>query len=128
MSIYQDSIQAFIKVIESQPHVISTEDWVELKQLLNNLSSEDEEIVETIENWLQLEARSQLLQAYLHYGQQLELLSNPQPIDIDTDLGLRDSKSPTPPNQPSQSSKELLENSLAKNSPLSDNSNSNKKS
>ncbi|NJL10079.1 MAG: hypothetical protein HC908_07655 [Calothrix sp. SM1_7_51] len=123
MSIYQDSIQAFIKVIESQPQVISTEDWVELKQLTNKLSSSDEEILETIESWLQSQSRSQFLQAY---EQQLELLSKRKFIGSFPWVG--GIKFLTPPNQPSQSSKELLKNALVKNSPLSDNSNSNQKS
>ncbi|MGH7998056.1 MAG: hypothetical protein ACREPR_01105, partial [Brasilonema sp.] len=97
MSIYDNNIQAFIKVIESQPHVISTQDWAELHQLSGNLSEDKEEIAERIENWLQPESRRQILQAY---GKQLELLISSYPIDLDVNLGMGGSKSPTPLNQP----------------------------
>ncbi|OUL20363.1 hypothetical protein [Nostoc sp. 106C] len=117
MSIYDNNIQAFIEVIELQPDVISTDDWAELQQISSNLSADKEEIAEFIENWLQPESRSQILQAY---RQQLKLISSSHPIDLNINLGIGGSKSPTPPNQPSPSSKELIENTIKKNSPLSD--------
>ncbi|MEH2252480.1 hypothetical protein [Nostoc sp.] len=124
MSIYDNNIQAFIKVIELQPDVISTADWAELHQISSNLSEDKEEISEIIENWLQPEFRSQILQAY---RQQLELLSSSHSIDLDINLGIGGSKSPTPPNQTSPSSKELLDNAIKKNSPLSNNTKTNQK-
>ncbi|MBW4630488.1 MAG: hypothetical protein KME30_00890 [Iphinoe sp. HA4291-MV1] len=124
MSIYDNNIQAFIKVIESQSHVISTNDWAKLHQLSGNLSEDKEEIAERIENWLQPESRRQILQAY---SKELELLISSNPIDLDVNLGMGGSKSPTPANQPSPFLKQLLDNAIKKNSPLLDNTKNNQK-
>ncbi len=115
MSIYENSIRAFIQVIESKSNLISHQDWDELHQLPSNLPEDVEEISEIIENWLQLDSRNQILQAY---EQKLEVISSSSSIDLDKDLGMAKSQSPTQPNQHSQSYKELLDNSIKKNSPL----------
>ncbi|MEH1836325.1 MAG: hypothetical protein V7L29_30800 [Nostoc sp.] len=125
MSVYKNSILAFIQVLDSQSKLIPTQDWNELQQLPSQLPDDDEEISEIIENWLKPESRSQLLEAY---KQNLQSLSAASPIDLDKNLGIANSKSQTPVNQPSESSKELLENTIKKNSPLSDNTKSNQKS
>ncbi|NJN13070.1 MAG: hypothetical protein HC836_42675 [Richelia sp. RM2_1_2] len=115
MSIYENSIRAFIQVIESKSNLISHQDWDELHQLPSNLPEDAEEISEIIENWLQLDSRNQILQAY---EQKLEVISSSSSIDLDKDLGIANSQSPTQPNQHSQPYKELLDNSIKKNSPL----------
>ena len=115
MSIYENSIRAFIQVIEFKSDLISHQDWVELHQLSSNLPEDLEEISEIIENWLQLDYRNQILQAY---EQKLEVISSSSSIDLDKNLGIANSQSPTKPNRPSQPYKELLDNSIKKNSPL----------
>ena len=116
MSISENSIQAFIQVIESESNLISHQDWVELNQLASNLPEDAEEISEKIENWLQLDSRNQIYQAYDRQLQQVP--SSLSFRDLDVNLGMANSQSPTKPNQPSQSFKELLDNAIKKNSPL----------
>lgn len=125
MSIYKNSIKAFIQVLDSQSNLIPTPDWKELQQLSSQLPEDDEEISEILENWLQPKSRSQVLEAY---KQNLESISAKFPIDVSRNIGIANSKSPTPANQPSESSKELTENAIKRNSPLSDNTKSNQKS
>ncbi|MDJ0898017.1 MAG: hypothetical protein QNJ55_04340 [Xenococcus sp. MO_188.B8] len=115
MSIYQNSIQAFIQVIESESNLISHQDWVDLNQLVSDLSEDAEEISKIIEDWLELNSRNQILQAY---ERQPEVIISSSSIDSDKNLGPGNTKSPTKPNQPSQSDKELLDNAIKKNSPL----------
>ncbi|MBD2604081.1 hypothetical protein H6G81_05965 [Scytonema hofmannii FACHB-248] len=117
MSIYENSVQAFIYVLESKSDLFSTQDWSELNQLASSLSEDVEEIAEEIENWLQPESRSQILQAY---EERLKALTSSSTIDLDKNLGPGNTKSPTPPNQPSESSRELLDNAIKKNSSLPD--------
>ena len=114
MSVYQNSVLAFIQVLETQSKIILIPDWNELQQLSSQLPKDDEEIVEVLENWLQPKSRSQLLEAYKH---NLELLAAEFPIK-NTNIGIANSQSKTTPNQPSESSQELIENAINKNSPL----------
>ena len=107
MSVYRNSIESFVDVIESD--LISSKDLAELEQLVSQLPEEDEEISKAIENWLQPKSRSQIRQAY---EERLEALINPSDIDIDKNLGLAGSRSRTPPNQPSLVSKVLLLNAI----------------
>jgi hypothetical protein len=124
MSVYQTSILAFIQVLQSQANVISIQDWQELHQLSNDLpANDDEEISLILENWLKSASRSQLLEAY---KQNLKLLVATSNIDLEVNIGIANSKSPTPVNQPSESSKELLDNAIKNNSPLSDKQKSSK--
>ena len=124
MSIYRNSIQAFIQVLDTQSKLIPTQDWNELKQLSSQLPEDNEEIVEILENWLQPESRNQLLEAY---KQNLKSLTVASPIDVDRNIGIANSKSQTPVNQPSESSKELVDNAIKNNSPLSENTKPDKK-
>ena len=112
MSIYTNSTRAFIELFESG--LISTQEWNEFNQQTRNLL-ENEEICEAIENWL--ESRPEILQAY---EEQMEILQSSSSIDLDKDLGPGKTNSPTPPNQPSQSSRELLDNAIKKNSSASE--------
>lgn len=124
MSIYQNSIKAFIQVLDSQSKLIPTQDWNELQQLSNQLPEDNEEISEILENWLQSESRSQLLEAYKQY---LKSLTAASPIDVNTNIGIAGGQSPTPVNQPSEPSKELIDNAIKNNSPLSENTKTDKK-
>lgn len=118
MSVYQNSILAFIQVLESQTNLITNQDWTELQQLPNKLPENDiEEISEILENWLQSESRNQLLATY---KQNLKLLTATSPVDAGINIGIGNSKSQTPPDKASPSSKELLDNAIKNNSPLSD--------
>lgn len=116
MSIYRNSIEAFIQVLDSQSKLIPTQDWNELQQLSSQLPEDNEEIVEILENWLQSESRNQVLEAY---KQNLESITDKLPINVSTNIGIANSKSQTPANQPSESSKELVDNAIKNNSPLS---------
>ncbi len=111
-------IQAFIKVIEFQSHVISLEDKVELQQLVSNLPENNQQIVKIIENWLQSKSSNQFFQAY---EQQLELISNSHSSDSNKEMNTGDSKFSTSPNQSSSSCKVLVENAIKQNCSLSDN-------
>ncbi|WP_375515804.1 hypothetical protein [uncultured Nostoc sp.] len=124
MSIYRNSIQAFIQVLDSQSKLILTQDWNELQQLSSQLPEDNEEIVKILENWLQPESRNQLLEAYKQYLKSLTVVSF---IDVDRNIGIANSKSQTPVNQPSESSKELVDNAIKNNSPLSENTKTDKK-
>ncbi|MEH1965609.1 hypothetical protein [Nostoc sp.] len=117
MSISRNSIEAFIQVLDSQSNLIPTQDWNELQQLSNQLPEDNEEIVEILENWLQSESRNQVLEAY---KQNLESITDKLPINVSANIGIANSKSQTPVNKPSESSKELVDNAIKNNSPLSD--------
>lgn len=118
MSVDKNSIQAFIQILNSQSNLISQTDWDELLRLYSNLpENDDTEISERLENWLQASSRSQLLAIYI---QNLKAISAASSIDVDTNLGIGNSKSQAPANQTSPSSKKLLDNAIKENSPLSD--------
>jgi hypothetical protein len=114
MSISERTIKAFIQVIESQPTLLSIEDWTDLCELASNLPEDAEEISTIIRSWLKPEERNQIQEAF-----ELQRKNIPSSFSFsDQKLGIANSKSPTPPNQPSQSSKELIENVIKNNSPL----------
>ena len=116
MSAYQRTIQAFVKLIESESSLFSREDWDNLDKLASNLPEDSQEISTEIRNWLKLESRSQIKQAFDKKRQEIpsELTKS------ENTLGLGGAKWPTPANQPSESSKELIQNAIKLNSPLSD--------
>lgn len=124
MSVSEKSIQAFIKVLESESELLSNQDWADLEQLVGNLPEDSEEISAAIQTWLQLESRSQIREAY---KTQRKGLVSSSSIDLNKNLGPGNTKSPTPPNQPSPSSRELLDNAIKKNSSSSDSSASKQK-
>ncbi|MDK2410893.1 CHAT domain-containing protein [Aphanizomenon sp. PH219] len=116
MSAYQRTIQAFVKLIESESSLFSREDWDDLDKLASNLPEDSEEISSEIRNWLELESRSQIKQAFDKKRQEIPSELNKS----ETTLGPGGAKSPTQTNQPSESSKELIGNAIKLNSPLSD--------
>ena len=115
MSVDRNSVQAFMQILDSQSNLISLQDWDELQQLSSSLPEDDAEISEMLENWLRTESHSQLLAAY---KQNLQKISATSTIDVSINIGIGGSKSQTPANQPSPSSKELLDNAIKNNSPL----------
>ena len=115
MSVDRNSIQAFIQILDSPSNLISLQDWDELQQLSSSLPEDDAEISEMLENWLRTESHSQLLAAY---KQNLQKISATSTIDVSINIGIGGSKSQTPANEPSPSSKELLDNAIKNNSPL----------
>jgi hypothetical protein len=115
MSAYQRTIQAFVKLIESESSLFSREDWDNLDKLASNLPEDLEEISTAIRNWLKLESRSQIKQAFDRKRQEIPSeLTNGE----NHTLGPGGAKWPT--HQPSESSKELIQNAIKLNSPLSD--------
>ncbi|MEH2318357.1 hypothetical protein [Nostoc sp.] len=123
MSVSERTIKAFIQVIESQPTLLSIEDWTDLRDLASNLPENTEEISTIIRSWLKLEERNQIQEAF-----ELQRKNIPSSFSFSNQqLGIANSKSLTPLNQPSQASKQLIENAIKNNSPLSDNTKNNQK-
>ncbi|MEH2423459.1 MAG: hypothetical protein V7K48_21860 [Nostoc sp.] len=123
MSVSERTIKAFIQIIETQSILFSTKDWADLHELASNLPEDTEEISTIIRNWLKLEQRNQIQEAFEIQRKNISSsfsFSNQQ-------LGIANSKSPTPVDQPSESSKKLIENAVKNNSPLSENTKPDKK-
>lgn len=124
MSVSERTIKAFIQVIETQSTLFFIEDRTDLHQLVSSLPEDAEEISTIIRNWMKLEERNEIREAF-----DTQRKNIPSSFSFsDQDLGIGGSKSPTPPNQPSPFSKELLENSVKEHLPLSDDTKSNQKS
>jgi len=120
MSAYQRTIQAFVKLIESESSLFSREDWDDLDKLASNLPEDSEEISTEIRNWLKLESRSQIEQAFDKKRQEIRQEIPSELTNSENTLGLGGAKLQIPLNQPSESSKELIQNAIKLNSPLSD--------
>jgi hypothetical protein len=117
MSVYRANIEAFLQAIESQPNLLSIQDWAELEKIKSDLpEDDDEEILEILENWLSLESRSQIRAAFENQRNNISSSSSLSSVT----LGRNNSQSSASPDKPSESSKELLDNIIKKNSPLSD--------
>ncbi|MEM1394846.1 MAG: hypothetical protein AAGG00_16455 [Cyanobacteria bacterium P01_H01_bin.150] len=112
MSNYEKQILDFIHIIEHQSDIFSHSDWLELHELNKELSDDDEEIYQEINSWLQSESHSHVLQAYQEQSKEGD---DSDSIDFGITLGAARSKSSTSP-----STKELLDNAIQRNSPLSD--------
>ena len=104
---------AFTQIIKNPANLISDQIRRELNQLSDLLPEDDEDIVEKIEDWLKF--HPSLLAAYKENLQSMDLS-----LTKDGNLGPGGATSPTPANQPSESSKELIQNAIKENSPLSD--------
>ncbi|MEA5581317.1 hypothetical protein VB620_08195 [Nodularia harveyana UHCC-0300] len=114
MSAYQRTIQAFVKVIESESSLFSQEDWLSLTKLMDNLPDDSEKIANGIRDWLK--SRTQLNEVFKNKRQEI-----PSSLNGDNQtLGPGGTKSQTPANQMSESSKEQIQNAIKENSPLSD--------
>jgi hypothetical protein len=118
MSIYENRILAFIQVIESG--LIPTEEWADLEDLPSQLPEDMEGIYEEIENWLQPESRLPIREAYKQRWQAIDSSSSSSSsIDPSKTLGQGGAKSPTKSNEYSETSRELLINTIKNNPPLS---------
>ncbi|MBD2136984.1 hypothetical protein H6F32_05145 [Anabaena sp. FACHB-1237] len=117
MSINKKAAIAFIQVIENQVNLIADENWQELNQLSNELPEDDEEITEKIEDWLK--SYPSLCEAYKQ-----KLKSMDKSLTEDHNIGPGGAKLNSSQNQSSQSSKELIQNAIKENSPLSNKPNS----
>ena len=94
MSVYRNSVLVFIELIE-KPNSISLEDWQDLQQWVNNIPTDEEDIVDKIEAWLKLESRQQIRQEYcqrlketspsLKNLNQNLAIGNPPPRPLDSD-------------------------------------------
>ncbi|HBE20435.1 MAG TPA: hypothetical protein DEG17_08175 [Cyanobacteria bacterium UBA11149] len=107
MSINQASVTAFVKLLESD--IIPQSEITKFYQL-NRKLQEDDEIVTAIETWLKHPSRSQLLASY---QENLKiLLSESNVAQVETIPG--NVKSPTKPNQPSETVSQLFHNAMIK--------------
>lgn len=109
MSVSERTIKAFIQVIEEESTLFSLEDWEDLHKLSSTLPEDTEEISTIIRSWLKLEQRQQIKEAFENQRRNI-----PSSFSFSKKhLGTGGSKSPTPPDQPSESSKELLDGSIS---------------
>lgn len=112
MSVNKKAALAFNSILENPSDLLTNETWQELQQLSQELPDDDEEVTEKIETWLK--SQSSLLEVY---KQNLNKMDSS--LTEDGNIGAGGTKSPTPANQPSESSKELIQNAIKENSPLS---------
>jgi len=106
MSIYKQSIQAFIDVIDAK--IIPAEDFPDLLKVAEEMPEDDEEIAIQIESWLEVESRSEIQEAYMVN------LKNLPDSNLST-LSFGGAKMES--GKESESSKELLINEIKKNTP-----------
>jgi hypothetical protein len=121
MSISVASTQALINLYEAG--MISQQSFNEFNQQTQDLE-DDEDIAEAIEDWLESQNNSQLLQAYEN---QLRELTASISTQSETTLGPGNSKSQTPVGQPNPTSRELIDNIMIKNKSSVDNTDSQSK-
>lgn len=111
MSDCENNIRAFIKLLEQYPSLLSPQDRTDLSELANTLSASDADISAVLQTWVASRSQPQINQTY----QTLQKISK-----ADLSIGPGRTESPTQPNQPSQASKELLINTIKKNSSFPD--------
>ena len=110
MSVYRNSVLVFIELIE-KPNSISLADWQDLQQWVNNIPSDEEDIVNKIEAWLKLESRQQIRQEYRQRCDETPrapALTNLNP----NHLGIGNAKYSSPLDSDSTPSSQLLINSI----------------
>lgn len=110
-SIY--STQALIDLFEKG--LISTQELEEVNQQTKQLQ-DDDDIGDAIENWLKSPSHQGILEAYKH---RLAEITDSSANDLNKNLGGFGSESSTKANQPSQTSRELLDNAIARTNPSS---------
>jgi hypothetical protein len=123
MTDYQNIIQAFINIIESQAGVILEQDWIDLNQFQLNLPETNTEIADQIEGWLEPSHRNYIRELFQQEFQEITELP-----DATGTAGPGGSKSTIKPGEPSSAARELLINTIQKNSPLFEPPSSDKKS
>ncbi|MGB3510503.1 MAG: hypothetical protein WBA93_14960 [Microcoleaceae cyanobacterium] len=106
LSEYQQSIGAFASLINSQ--IIPAEDFQDLLKVAEEMPEDDEEIARQIDNWLKPASRSKIHEVY-----RVRLGNLPDNDFIKMGFG----GAKMPPSQESESFKELLINTIKKNTP-----------
>ncbi len=106
MSVCRNSVLVFIELIE-KPNSISLADWQDLQQWVNNIPSDEEDIVNKIEAWLKLESRQQIRQ---EYRQRLEETS--PSLNLNLNLAIGNTKYSSALDSDSTPSSQLLINSI----------------
>ena len=114
MSNYENSISAFCQVLDDKFDLLSTQDWADLHQRMINLSDDPEEISEEIDQWLEFHPEISTA-----YEEQLRKASTDSSVNLKKGLGVANSKSPTPANQPSPAAKDMIINHILRHSPPS---------
>lgn len=114
MSMYIASTQALINLYKAG--MISQQSFNEFNQQTCDLE-DDEDIAEAIEDWLDSQNDSQLLEAYKN---ELRELTASTSVESRKTLGPGNTTSPTPPGEPNPTSRELLDNIMIKNKPSTD--------
>ncbi|MEQ9372234.1 MAG: hypothetical protein RIG63_24935 [Coleofasciculus chthonoplastes F3-SA18-01] len=114
MSDYESSISAFCQVLDDKSDLLSTKDWADLHQRMIKLSDDPEEISEEIDQWL--ESHPDISTAY---DEQLRKAPTDSSVNVKNRLGVGNSKSPTPANQPSPAAKDMIINHILRHSPPS---------
>jgi hypothetical protein len=107
MSVCRNSVLVFIELIE-KPNSISLEDWQDLQHWVNNIPTDEEDIVDKIEAWLKLESRQQIRQ---EYRQRLKETS--PALNLNLNLAIGNPKYSRPLDSDSPTS-QLLINSISK--------------
>ncbi|QSV54784.1 MAG: hypothetical protein HEP80_13780 [Dolichospermum sp. UKL201] len=113
MSAYQRTIQAFVKLIESESSLFSMEDWDNLDKLASNLPEDIEEISAQIRSWLNLESRSTIKANFKNIRSIL-----PSTLSDET-LAPGRAEYPTQQNQFSESYQAQIKNAIKLKPPLS---------
>ncbi len=110
MSVYETSIYAFIQIIESG--LLAAADWESLQNLNNTFANDNEALSAQVLTWLQEREQSnpELMVAY-------KKSKSSASKSVETDLGWAKAKSQTEPGKESNSLKELLVNTIKKNTP-----------
>jgi hypothetical protein len=106
MSVCRNSVLVFIELIE-KPNSISLEDWQDLQQWVNNIPSDEEDIVDKIEAWLKLESHQQIRQEYCQ-----RLKETSPALDLNLNLAIGNAKYSSPLDPNSTPSSQLLINSI----------------
>ncbi|MFP5271041.1 hypothetical protein [Coleofasciculus sp.] len=118
MSVYENSVISFIQVIETNANLLTPPDWENLNQLSNQLPNDDiEDISNQLEDWLKASASRQEL--FQRYEEQREAVTDAEVINWRGIIGVGNSKSPTPANQPSPAAKDMIINSIIRHLPPS---------
>ena len=116
MSPSQKTILAFVSLLESKPQLFSPADWQDLEQFPDTLPEENEEISETIQNWLKEPSRQEIRKAF---RERKKKLNSSNTLDIGKTLGPAGSQSTTSSSEKNPAAKELIANSIKNNSTLS---------
>jgi hypothetical protein len=103
----KQQVNALIQTFQSG--LIPEPDKQDLIQLVKKLPDDDRQVCQEIDKWLKEESRVKILTAY---EQKLQAIVVSNAAKKTTEQGPGGTKQKTPPNQPGESLKELLENGI----------------